>query len=235
MKNLKFILGAGIAVLLGTNIVQCDRNNKASDTLAMYEAIQDSLVQIYNKLGQQETSISSLVATSSSALMRVNSNDTLINELKSLVRNSRGSTSATVHTVETSFRDTGSVQIIRDTLTNEITFPIVVTGGDAYFSGFVYAWEDRSNWNISFRDTFGYKVESAPSGFLNLGPKTHKITAINYNPHSRTTGLRNFTLKERRKKFHIGLNIGYGIWANKSNIKLGWHAGFGLHYSLLSF
>jgi len=236
MKYFKYISAFLIAVLLGTNYISCTRNDRATETLAMIEALQDTLRVVYDDLGRASASIASLSASSSKSFLNLSSKDSLILELQDLVRNTKRVKAGIVHTVETSVRDTGSTIIIRDTvLAQGVRWPVGGVKDDDYFSGMVRVWPEYSVWKVSFKDTILYNIKEIKRGFLNLGQSRYEVTATNKNPYSTTTGLKSFLLTTRKKRYNIGLQAGYGVLFNDKGAQLGWTIGVGINYSLLSF
>jgi len=59
----------------------------------------------------------------------------------------------------------------------------------------------------------------------------YQINVINSNPYIKTTNLESFVYKEKKKRFGIGLQFGYGI----NSLRLSPYLGIGLNYSLIQF
>ncbi len=232
MKNLKLFVGIAIVALIATNVIQCNRNNKASQMLEMYNTINDKLRTFESDYGDRTSAIRSFSATSASMFLKLEVQDTLIRELQTLVKRNKNTTAAIVHTTTTTIRDTGHTIVVYDTITKEIRWPVGGYISNDWTWGRVSVYPEHSVWDITFKDTSAYSLNTIKHGFLGLGRETYEITAINKNPHVKTTGLRSFNMTERKRLWHVGIQAGWGI--NQEG-KLGWHLGLGVQRSLISF
>ena len=237
MKKTKYTFIGVIAFLLASNFVQCDRNSRAEDQLNIIKAERDTLrITIDERTKRYTAEITALAANNTRVLNKINATDSLLLELRE--KATASTKTSVIHTKTTEYIDTGSVQIVyRDSTVKEfIRWPISAIKNDPYFAGRVDIWPDTSRWKVLLRDTTYFDLQQKRTGFIGLGPAEYKITATNYNPYTKTTGLRAFTIKPKIRRWHLGINTGYGLVSNGiGDVKTGFYFGAGINYSFISF
>ena len=221
-----FLIGAIITVLL---MQKCRPDNTADAQLKrMYDAARDTLLVYKGKNGENIAEIASLTATRASLLSELDIKDQTIQRLQQVVADTKNPETVIVHETVTEYRDTGSVVIVHDTITNEIVYPITAATVDSFVVATVDLHRDHSDWFIQVNDNFDYILESRKRGLFGSKGTTYNIKAVSHNPYTYTENLRSFTLDHKNDRFHVGLYTGYDPTSGVS-------IGVGLMYSIFSF
>lgn len=212
MRKADFIWITIIAVLILISWKSC---NNANSFQSAYEASQDTLHQSRNKLGQEETKTAMFYGKYSD-LKNIHANDSsTIGKLKQLI--DRNTISATVFSATTGNNISSSTDTVisRDTVwKNNIAYVF-----PEYRDTINTKWEymtiaaNKDSMNIQYKVFNEFHITQSwdRSGFLKR--KIPMAAVTNLNPHTHTTELQSFTLKENRgNRIRDGL-VGFGIGA----------------------
>lgn len=202
--------------------------------VSLYEGAQDTLKLERNKYGQQEGEIEMLVASNEKYLLDMESRDSTIIKLQSVVKDYKGKlSSASVIGVSTTSGGTTTtiitrVDTVRSPLGEVTVYPTYQTSWDTRWSkGFIIATKDTIQRQDSIRNEFeitqGFKKRNGL-----FKPRVPVVNIKNLNPNTVTNELRSFTLKEEQKRFSIGVGImhGYDISTFRRTTVIGINGSF---------
>jgi len=180
----------------------------------MYEALQDTLEQTTNELGQQTSTIALLEADKAKDLLKIKTNDSTVIHLQKVVKDYKGKlASATV--LGTSTNDAGSSSTTTDydtiyTDTGSYISPVYKSNWDEEWSvGKIVATKDSISRQIKIKNDFEMTIGKERQGFLKK--KKSVVTIKNLNPNTVTTELRTFNIQPHKNKISFGIGAAYGL------------------------
>lgn len=207
------------------------KSNQLSESKSLLLSLNSALEISKNKLGQEVAKREIIETYNTKMFTRMELQDSALKDLQKLVKDNRklikNSGSATILKGETN--------VDKSTVTN-IYYP----SGDTlptYTSNFNNEWVGYSI--ISKFDTTKLDLKIKNKYSIVIGSEKKNIftkrkpfaTVTNFNPYSTNTELRTYQVKIKRKKFGIGVQVGYGI----TKAGLSPYVGLGGHYSLFKF
>lgn len=192
-NKLNIFFAIVIIALVAINIKTCGR---ASDIEKINFQKDDTLKQVINKYGQQESTIAILHGTVAD-LKSLNANkDSALKHLQKLV--DKHTLSATVHgTVTGNTIASGSTITKYDTVTQNDSikvFPVYSTKFENKWENFnITATKDSFKLVYKLYNDFDYQIRYNKTKWY--GARVAEITVTNKNPHTETIELKNFTAK----------------------------------------
>lgn len=227
MKIERIITYSLIIILAFLLFRSCGKVDAMQD---LQTALNDTLTQSRNKLGQQVSSISVLQTEREKDFLKLQSKDSTVKALQLLVKNYKGKVqSATVASTETT--DSGkTVTVVKhDTVfingVPEVK-PIYTTEWNETWSvGVIEAHHDSIYRNIKIKNEFTFTHGTKRNLFKK---DILKVKMTNLNPNTVTTELRSYAVKVPKKRFSVGLGCtyGYSLTTYKPDAVVGLNASF---------
>lgn len=187
------------------------------------DSINDSVLIWKDKYNKEHAKISIIETNSVKQFLQLNSKDSIIKELQSLVNSykSKGLQNATIIKTET------SIDTILINKKDSIFYHTDVNL-NGWIYGYINTFVDSTQINLKVKNDYSIVQGIDRSGFK----RKPYVEIINHNPYSETKVLRTYQIKSNEKRFSIGPQIGYGLVINN---KPSFYVGIGLQYNLISF
>lgn len=228
-----------LAVIVCLIIRSCKKESKYEQQMNMVAAALDTLKSSRNSMGEMESEISAFRASNAKYFTEMQAINEGMANLQKLVKNTKGKvTNATIHTVETIYKDTGSVEIKyvqAEGGIKQVGFPLIAKDSSRWLNGIVKVFEAHSEWELNLYNEFEYTNVSKKKGFLGMKGTEYKITARNKNPYTETTQLNSFVLYQKPRRIGVGFFIGMGGHLTDGTLNISPVGGIGLSYNILTF
>ena len=231
--EIKDIIGIGVIVLLCL-IIGCQKcvNDDQSDYL------HNEMTTITNSNGQLVQKVQAIEYKNRKELKRflqarfmdsttIQLLQTKVNEYKGLLVN--GGNSVVV------FKDRVILDTFVNTIVNIRTDTII--GIDTIYKQYVdYSFEYRDKW-VEFNasvdmDSSEFTLQSRNEYSIFINNKKGYVEVQSLNPYSKVEDIKMYSNKLKRKRFGLGVHVGYGI---NSQFQLRPYLGLGISYNLVSF
>lgn len=235
-KNLNVILLLGVIVLgLFLYLEKCQSKRSGDkDSIALVNALQDSVKHYKNKYDQSVATISVIQTESAKSFTRLKLMDDELKALQAVVKDYSGKlkagnsvTNALIETVaKLNSRPTTIIQA-GDTLITDSLIYVYPTYLDTITNEWI-TLESKMN-----RDTaiHNLKVQNKFSAIVGLDKGKPFVDLITDNPYTTVKQLRTYQVKmPKPKKFGIGINVSYGI---SDDFKPKPYIGLGVQYNIL--
>ena len=187
-------------------------------------ASKEEVRQYKNKDSINIATIRSFDVTNASYLKEIEAKDETIKRLQKMVN--RKSELLIIHDVVTQNTDSGSVRIVIDS-SGRIDYPVNARLNNDWIAADVDIYEGKSDWGFHFYNSFEYEIEKRGLGFLGYNGIEYEIKAKSLNPYTSTINLRSLIVRQKPKRFHVGVYGGAGLG--------GLNIGVGVMYSVFSF
>lgn len=213
-KDPKNVIIAILLIIAGILYFKSCGKGKLETYIDLYEASQDVLHQTRNKLGQEVTKTSLLVAEREKDLLKIKSKDSSIIALQKVVKDYKGKlAAATVLSNSTTDSGTTVTLIEYDTIktdTGQYIYPTYTSEWKERWSeGYIKAGKDYVFRDIKVKNEFEITQGWEKQGFLKK--KKPLVTVVNLNPNTVTQELKSFFVQPYKNKISIGLGACYGF------------------------
>ncbi len=223
----RIVLYPLIVILAFLLFRSCERSKGLQD---LQTALNDTLSQTRNKLGQQVTSISVLQSEREKDFLKLQSKDSTVKALQLLVKNYKGKVqSATVASTETTdsgaSKTTETVDTVRLAQKWELRPVYKTEWKERWSEGTIEAHFDSIHRNIKIKNEFTFTHGTKRNLFKK---DVLKVEMTNLNPNTVTTELRSYSVSMPKKRFSIGVGVsaGYSLTTYKPDAVVGLNASF---------
>lgn len=229
MKKTQWILIIAVAILVALNLKQCQNTQAAkTESEEIIHFLNDTIVSVENKLGEQSKKARTLELSSEKALLAIQSKDKEVQRLQKVVKKYkkeiRGGGSVTVITDTVVIRDT--IQGVVDS-TGAINFAI--TEPNNWYYGSFKVNKTLGELQIGFRNEYTVIIGYERKGLFKKVPYT---LVTNLNPYSDIQNIKSFKTTIPKRRFNLSIQAGYGVTGEGF---LRYYMGLGLGYSLVRF
>jgi hypothetical protein len=227
-KNLTIIGLIALVVILIILLLQSKCSHR--DAVKVWQATTDTLRTQKNKLGQELATTTELVGSRKQIIQALNyQNDSLSIALRKAIRKRGTNTTTVINTV---------TEVEKET-------PVYITHTDILrVDSFIYVYP---TYQTQFRDMWiRYTImadrDTVRANILleNILTISHKktrkgytVNVLNENPYTVTSGLKSYTIKQKKKRFGISVYAGYGM--GLTDFRPQPSVGVALTYSVIRF
>lgn len=202
----------------------CSQGQELSTASSIIEATNSTLVLARTKEGLLVAKNIALETTLEKDFLQLQTKDSMINKLQSLVRHYKGKLnkggSITIIGTEASIDTKVPTISIIDTTkvkSGECLSPIYYSkfNLDNWVTGEVFSKKDSTNIKLKFREEVDVAIGRDKTGFLGLGKGKAFSEVTLHNPFNEVKVLKTYSVKEPPTKYwHIGIGVLYGIGNN---------------------
>ncbi len=228
MNKTNWILIIAVAVLVALNLKQCQNTQTAkNESENIIHFLNDTIVSVENKLGEQSKKARTLELSSEKALLAIQSKDKEVQRLQKVVKK-----------YKKEIRGGGSVTVIKDsiaikdsivgTVDSSGTTTFLITEPNNWYYGSLKVNKTLGEIQIGFRNEYTVIIEYERKGLLKKVPYT---LVTNLNPYSDIQNIKSFKTTIPKRRISLSIQGGYGITKDG----LSPYIGIGLGYSLIRF
>jgi len=209
-KNV-FKIVTGVLVIILLFMYKCE--DSVIEKIFLYEN-QDTIKYYKDKEGKLHARISILEASKVSNFLELKSRDSVIILLQGLVKKYKAQIkdggSITIVGTEIVFRDTGSVKVILDSTGKNPTYKRSYS--DKWITYNMEMNKDKGILDLKNTNQYSIIIGSEREVKWKFWQsKKSFVDVTNDNPYDKVKTLRTFQVKQKKERFSIGIQVGYGL------------------------